>query len=522
MPHTVGRAATFMRRGEDRDRANARVADKLMLALPRELDAEQRAGLVRQFAEEVTQGKAPWLAAFHDKGKDRQNPHAHLMVRDRDPETGRRVAGLSEKGSTERLRTLWEQHANKALEMAGRPEHIDRRTLEAQGLQREPTIHEGPKSREMDARGASPASQVRTRRNAPGAKTRDRIVDYRAIDGAQSRPSYNRELRGGETPADYWAAIDGQKRRDELEQLRAIHHPPVNKDDKLPRKARNRSGENTVKDIDDQDRKRRGAILSDRRTREAESGSLFDNAMEKAYQSPDKALNRIRNYQAKRGDDELTKALADPKTLRFGRRPGSLLSMDGYVPGASKRRRDSQLARRTLPELFFEHEQDNQLLAGAQRANDQVPKRPASPSAVKPEANPEKPIEPHQRRNPDYEPVFQEPAPISLPALGKPAGSPGTAKEPVAKPARQPDLVQHNDRPSPSPQPPLAAPAPSRSEKAASEPRPSLDKKPALTAPVPARLSADDDRVRKIIDQQRQRLAREKARERDRDRELGD
>ncbi|WP_170145803.1 MobA/MobL family protein, partial [Rhodoplanes elegans] len=149
-------AMGFLRQAEDGDRKNARVVDKVMLALPREFDAGQRHALVREFAEAATQGRAGWLAAYHDGGKDADNPHCHLVIRDRDPETGKRVAGLSEKGSTERLRLMWEQHVNAALERAGRSERVDRRTLEAQGLSREPTIHEGPRSREMDRRGARP------------------------------------------------------------------------------------------------------------------------------------------------------------------------------------------------------------------------------------------------------------------------------------------------------------------------------------------------------------------------------
>lgn len=227
MPDKPGKAAAFMVDGENADRKNARVSDKLMLALPRELDAEQRAQLVRGFAEEVTQGRAPWLAAFHDQGKDAHNPHAHLVIRDRDPASGKRVAGLSEKGSTDRLRALWETHSNRALEGAGRPERIDRRTLEAQGLRREPTVHEGPKAQQMDRRGARPESRTRRYRNRPGSHLPYRDVDYRGVDGGRSRPDYNRQVRRPETPGDYWDAVDADKRKQELDQLRQIHHRPA-------------------------------------------------------------------------------------------------------------------------------------------------------------------------------------------------------------------------------------------------------------------------------------------------------
>lgn len=227
MPDKPGKAAAFMVEGENADRKNARVSDKLMLALPRELDAEQRAQLVRGFAEEVTQGRAPWLAAFHDQGKDAHNPHAHLVIRDRDPDSGKRVAGLSEKGSTDRLRALWETHSNRALEGAGRPERIDRRTLEAQGLRREPTVHEGPKAQQIDRRGARPESRMRRYRNRPGSHLPYRNVDYCDVDGGRSRPDYNRHVRRLETPGDYWDAVDADKRTQELDQLRQIHHRPA-------------------------------------------------------------------------------------------------------------------------------------------------------------------------------------------------------------------------------------------------------------------------------------------------------
>ncbi|HCE03370.1 MAG TPA: conjugal transfer protein TraA, partial [Acidobacteria bacterium] len=126
--------------------------DKVMVALPRELDAIERAELVTAFACEVTKGRVPWVAAIHDMGKDAQNPHAHFAFRDKDIDTGKRVLRLSdserdrtkaglEPNGTEWLRMTWERCANEALEKAGHAARIDRRSLEAQGIEREPTVH---------------------------------------------------------------------------------------------------------------------------------------------------------------------------------------------------------------------------------------------------------------------------------------------------------------------------------------------------------------------------------------------
>lgn len=171
-----GEARTWLDEQEAGDRANARVVDKVMLALPRELTSEQRVQLVRDFAEDLTQGRASWLAGIHDTGKDADNPHAHLVIRDRDIETGKRVIGLSGKGSTEILREKWEKTANLALERAGHDIRIDRRSLAAQGIEdRQPSKHMGPNVVQMERRierqerdfhgfgGTAPPSEKRVR-----------------------------------------------------------------------------------------------------------------------------------------------------------------------------------------------------------------------------------------------------------------------------------------------------------------------------------------------------------------------
>jgi hypothetical protein len=227
MPTEQSEAVAFLNAGEQADRANGRVIDKLMLALPRELDGEQRVALICDFAEEVTQGRASWLAAFHEGGKDVDNPHVHLVIRDRDPATGRRVAQLSERGSTERLRQLWEDHANRALRLARRPERIDRRTLKAQGIKRNPTIHEGARARQLDRRRHRPVSQKTARRNSLGARSRWRVVDYPRIDGGETRILRNRQIRHQniEREKAYWLEFDAVSRDEELSRLRSIHRP---------------------------------------------------------------------------------------------------------------------------------------------------------------------------------------------------------------------------------------------------------------------------------------------------------
>jgi hypothetical protein len=228
MPDKGETAAKWLQDQEDKDRANGRVVDKVMLALPRELSPEQRVELVRRFAEGITKGRASWLAAFHDNGADAHNPHCHLVLRDRDAQTGKRVIGTSEKGSTEKLRKAWEDHANAALEESGHKQRIDRRTLKAQGIRRKPTIHEGVKAREIVRNGRRPVSKKRYYRNGRGARSRVREIDYERIDRGRSRVAYNRQVHiDEETEKDFWSAIDADSQAREIESQRRVHRPDL-------------------------------------------------------------------------------------------------------------------------------------------------------------------------------------------------------------------------------------------------------------------------------------------------------
>lgn len=185
-----GEARSWLDAQEVADRKNARVIDKVMLALPKELTPKQQATLVRSFAEDVTQGQAPWFAAIH--ADHPENPHCHLVIRDKHPETGKRVVGLSEKGSTERLREQWERAANLALELAGREERIDRRSLKAQGVDLEPTIHVGPQVVAMERQSKSIESKPQEVVASNGMK---REIRWPEIDGGKSRAEHNKQVR---------------------------------------------------------------------------------------------------------------------------------------------------------------------------------------------------------------------------------------------------------------------------------------------------------------------------------------
>jgi hypothetical protein len=202
MPADPQAARSWMDAQEREARKNARLCSKIRIALPRELSCAQNAHLVRDFLALLTAGRVPWFYAIHDKDKDRHNPHAHLVVIDKDIETGKRVLLLSDSpkdrekaglvpNGVEWIRATWEGCANLALERAGLAARIDRRSLAAQGIDREPTIHVGPRANQIDRMVRRPESKVLP---SPAPRHPARVVDYPMIDAGRTRRERNEEI----------------------------------------------------------------------------------------------------------------------------------------------------------------------------------------------------------------------------------------------------------------------------------------------------------------------------------------
>lgn len=136
--------------------SNSRVAREYQVALPAELSAEQRVTLARAFSREVADryGVAVDLAIHAPRPEgDPRNFHAHLLATTREvtpeglgPKTGLDMVGevRSELGlppSRQEFRTLrarWAELTNEALQAANIEARVDHRTLQAQGIDREP------------------------------------------------------------------------------------------------------------------------------------------------------------------------------------------------------------------------------------------------------------------------------------------------------------------------------------------------------------------------------------------------
>ncbi|MBS0242896.1 MAG: MobA/MobL family protein, partial [Proteobacteria bacterium] len=200
---------------------NARIADTLIIALPIEMTREQRHEAVASFMEKIGKGRIAWIAAFHDIGKDEHNPHCHIIFRDADIETGRKVIGTTtsakdvreaeEKGwkvpprmTTKDLRNAWCDHINAEMERHGYEARFDSRTLKDQGIDREPQIHIGPSANDMTKRRHDFESHGRG----------DQTNPYTLLD-AGSRAEHNQRIieRNKKAEADCKHIDDAWKRK---------------------------------------------------------------------------------------------------------------------------------------------------------------------------------------------------------------------------------------------------------------------------------------------------------------------
>ncbi len=171
LPPWAKTAKEFWEAADTFERSNGRVYTEVVIALPRELSKEKRIEVVNEFIDREIGDRFPYTVAVHNpKALDGgEQPHAHVMFSIREKDGIERPKELffkranpshPEKGGTRKsrewskdersndrvneIRLSWEELANKALQKEGHEVRIDRRTLEAQGIDREPEPKMGP------------------------------------------------------------------------------------------------------------------------------------------------------------------------------------------------------------------------------------------------------------------------------------------------------------------------------------------------------------------------------------------
>ena len=162
---------------------NAQLAREVEIALPVELSREEQTRLVREYCSSQFVSKG-MIADFnlHDTGGG--NPHAHILLTMRPldekgawlpkskkeyvlDENGEKICLPSGRYKTRKVdlvdwnnrenaevwRRAWADLANEYLAQNNRPERIDHRSYERQGIDQIPTVHVGVSATQMEKKG---------------------------------------------------------------------------------------------------------------------------------------------------------------------------------------------------------------------------------------------------------------------------------------------------------------------------------------------------------------------------------
>lgn len=190
-------------------RRDAVIAREVVLALPTELDGDERAalafGFAREIADEFGVGVDCALHAPSRDGDDR-NHHAHLLMTacgvDAQGVFGKKAERLDPiacrrsgaADSVSWLRPRWQDAVNAALARKGSAERIDHRSFKVRGIERLPTEHVGKKG--AAARGRVGLNARLRARNAEALVLEEqmgKLIRMRARLAARTEPTSDRQ-----------------------------------------------------------------------------------------------------------------------------------------------------------------------------------------------------------------------------------------------------------------------------------------------------------------------------------------
>ena len=165
-------------------RKDARVAREVEVALPHELNHEERLALSREFSQHLAdryQVAVDFAIHKPHDSSDERNFHVHILMTTREVnETGLGEKSLIEKENKwllnnnyptakmqiKEIRQQWAHMSNLALERKGLDVRIDHRSFEDRGIELAPTQHIGISASEMQKRGIDTERQSITREDA--------------------------------------------------------------------------------------------------------------------------------------------------------------------------------------------------------------------------------------------------------------------------------------------------------------------------------------------------------------------
>lgn len=151
LPHAVPDwahdiAEVWNRNEKANNRSNSQLGQRVIVALPRELELSSQVNAVAQFATYLVQsyGVLVEYALHTDEGSN--NPHAHLIFTDREMTTegfGAKVRAFARKKFYYEIRDKWAEIGNAALASSGVNKRLSSKSYKARGIDKTPTQHQG-------------------------------------------------------------------------------------------------------------------------------------------------------------------------------------------------------------------------------------------------------------------------------------------------------------------------------------------------------------------------------------------
>lgn len=138
-------------------RVDAQLAREFILAIPPELSADVQFKTAVDWAQKelVASGMIAEVSLHHPKSG--KNPHVHILctMRKLDGEVfgSKKPREWNDVALLVKQRESWANAVNAALEKAGRPERVDHRSLQDQGIDREPQPKIGVAATAMKRKG---------------------------------------------------------------------------------------------------------------------------------------------------------------------------------------------------------------------------------------------------------------------------------------------------------------------------------------------------------------------------------
>jgi MobA/MobL family len=180
----VNRAELWNRVEAAEKRSDAQLAREMIIAIPRELDREDRINLVREHVQSsyIDRGMIADINLHHLDGT---NPHAHVMLTMRQLKIdergivsfGNKDRGWNDKKLLQTQMKEWEILTNQYLERAGIETRIDARSYEEQEIARIPQVHVGSAAWKLEQQGI---------RTTPGDRNREVAAANQAIENSQT------------------------------------------------------------------------------------------------------------------------------------------------------------------------------------------------------------------------------------------------------------------------------------------------------------------------------------------------